>query len=117
MAELFTLRVVTPERVFCDEPVKMAELVTTEGQIGIYAGHAPTAAVVSPGILKIHWQDKVREASLMAGFIQILPETVTILAEAAEWPEEIKKAVIICRRRIFTVNHHAPAGGFSQQYE
>ena len=51
MAELFTLRVVTPERVFCDEPVKMAELVTTEGQIGIYAGHVPTAAVVSPGIL------------------------------------------------------------------
>ena len=91
MAELFTLRVVTPERVFCDEPVKIAELVTTEGQIGIYAGHVPTAAVVSPGILKIHWQDKVREASLMAGFIQILPETVTILAEAAEWPEEIKK--------------------------
>lgn len=91
MAELFTLRVVTPDRIFYDEPVQMAELVTTEGQMGIYAGHAPVAAAVLPGTLRIRRGDEVREAALMDGFIQILPDAVTILAEGAEWPEEIDK--------------------------
>ena len=86
MAELFTLQIITPDRIFYDQPVEMVELTTTEGQMGIYARHIPLTAVVSPGILTIHQEDGPREAALMSGFIQVLPEKVTILAE---WPEDI----------------------------
>ncbi len=37
---------------------------------------------VAPGVLKIHGADGVKKAALLSGFLQILPEKVTILAEA-----------------------------------
>ena len=69
----------------------MVEFNTTEGEIGVYAGHAPLTVIVKPGILTITQGDTVRNAALHAGFVQILPEEITILAEIIEWPEEIDK--------------------------
>ena len=45
--------------------------------------------MVAPGLLKIHEKGEVKKTSLMAGFITIMPDLVTIMAEVAEWPEEI----------------------------
>jgi F-type H+-transporting ATPase subunit epsilon len=80
---------VTPDREFFDEEAEMVEFNTTEGEVGIYAGHAPLTVIVKPGILTITQGDTVRNAALHAGFVQILPEEVTILAEIIEWPGEI----------------------------
>ena len=44
---------------------------------------------MAPGVLKIHEAGGVKEAALHSGFITILPETVTIMAEVVEWPDEI----------------------------
>ncbi len=89
MADLFKLQIITPDRKFYQGDAEMVELTTSEGQIGVYARHIPLTAVVAPGILKIHESSQVREAALMSGFILIMPEQVTILAEVVEWPEEI----------------------------
>ena len=86
----FTLKIITPERVFYeDSEVTMVEFNTTEGEIGIYKKHVPTTVIISPGILTITKDDEVKEAALHAGFAEILEEQVTILAEIIEWPEEI----------------------------
>ena len=45
--------------------------------------------IVKPGILHISEQDGEKEAALHAGFAEILPDRVTILAETIEWPDEI----------------------------
>lgn len=89
MADMFRLRIITPDKVFYDGETSMVELTTTVGQIGIYANHIPLTGIVAPGILKIHEEGNVKKASLISGFIEILPETVTIMAEVAEWPDEI----------------------------
>ena len=89
MADEMKLQIVTPQERFYDGPVTMVELTTTEGNIGIYPDHIPLTAVVAPGVLKIHEGGEVKEAALMSGFITILPEKVTILAEVVEWPDEI----------------------------
>jgi F-type H+-transporting ATPase subunit epsilon len=89
MADKFKLTIVTPDRQFFDEEAEMVEFNTTEGEIGVYAGHAPLTVIVKPGILTITQGDTVRNAALHAGFVQILPEEVTILAEIIEWPGEI----------------------------
>jgi F-type H+-transporting ATPase subunit epsilon len=89
MAEKFKLTIVTPDRQFFDEEADMVEFNTTEGEIGVYAGHAPLTVIVKPGVLKITQGDNVRNAALHAGFVQILPGEVTILAEIIEWPGEI----------------------------
>lgn len=89
MAEMFKLHIVTPDQSFYEGEASMVELNTTEGQVGIYARHIPLTAIVAPGVLKIHEASGVKKAALHAGFIEILPEEITILAEVAEWPEEI----------------------------
>ena len=70
----------------------MVEFNTTEGEIGVYAGHAPLTVIVKPGILTITQGETVRNAALHAGFVQILPQEITILAEIIEWPAEIDEA-------------------------
>lgn len=85
----FRLKIITPERIFFDKDAYMVELNTTEGEIGVYAGHIPMTCIIKPGILTIRMDGEEKEAALHSGFIQILPDQVTILAEVIEWPEEI----------------------------
>lgn len=85
----YMLRIVTPERLFYEGAVEMVEFNTTEGQIGVLPGHIPLTVIVKPGILTITEPDGKKEAALHAGFAEILPDGITILAEIVEWPEEI----------------------------
>ncbi|MCI8977921.1 ATP synthase F1 subunit epsilon [bacterium 1xD8-48] len=86
---LFTLRIITPDRVFYEGEVSMVEFNTTEGEIGVYKKHVPTTVIVSPGILTITEDGGTKEAALHAGFAEILQDEVVILAEIVEWPGEI----------------------------
>ena len=84
MAEMMRLQIVTPDEAFFDGEVSMVELNTADGEAGIYPKHIPMVVAVAPGVLKIHGADGVKKAALLSGFLQILPEKVTILAEACE---------------------------------
>lgn len=88
---LFTLRIITPDRVFFEGDVSMVEFNTTEGEIGIYKKHVPTTVIISPGILTISGEEGIKEAALHAGFAEILQDEVVILAEIIEWPNEIDR--------------------------
>lgn len=85
----FLLKIITPDRVFFEEEASMVEFNTTEGEIGVYKNHVPMTVILKPGILMITQDGGVKEAALHAGFVEILQDTVTILAEIIEWPEEI----------------------------
>ena len=85
----FQLRIITPERVFYEGEASMIELTTTEGEIGVYKNHVPLTYIIAPGILRIMETGETKEAALHSGFIEILQEKITILAEAIEWPNEI----------------------------
>nr|WP_288826465.1 ATP synthase F1 subunit epsilon [uncultured Clostridium sp.] len=105
MADLFKLHIITPERKFYEGDASMVELTTTEGEIGVYRGHIPMTAIAAPGVLKIHEAGGIKEAALMSGFLEILPEKIVIMAEVAEWPEEIdlnraEEAKIRAERRL-----------------
>ena len=91
----FTLQIISPTRIFFDEEVDMVEMRTTEGEIGVLAGHIPLTAIVEPGVVKIHQE----------GFVEIRGNKVTVLAEACEWPDEIdvhraEEAKLRAERRI-----------------
>ena len=87
----FTLRIITPERVFYEGTVDMVEFNTTEGEIGVLPGHIPMTVIIMPGLLTIHEPAGEKWAALHSGFAEILPEGVTVLAEVVEWPEEINR--------------------------
>ncbi len=105
MADLFKLQIITPERKFYEGEASMVELTTTEGDIGVYRNHIPMTAIVAPGVLKIHEEGGVKNAALMSGFIEILPEKIVVMAEVVEWPDEIdanraEEAKIRAERRL-----------------
>ena len=90
--DCFSLRIITPERIFYEGSATMVEMNTVEGEIGVYPRHIPMTVIVAPGILNIYEEGgEVKKAALHAGFAEILPEKITILAEIIEWPEEIDK--------------------------
>ncbi len=88
-SKFFRLEVISPDRIFFEDMVDMVELRTTEGNIGILKGHIPLTAIVAPGIMKIKMAGGEKEAALHDGFIEILKDKVTVMAESCEWPEEI----------------------------
>ena len=92
MAETMKLQVITPDKEFFHGDVSMVELNTADGELGVYPQHIPLTTAVAPGVLKIHQDGQVKKAALLSGFLQILPEKMTILAEVCEWPEEIDGA-------------------------
>lgn len=106
MAEkMFRLEIISPDEIFYAGDVVMAEYNTTEGEVGIYAGHIPMTQIIAPGRLTITEESGQKTAALLSGFVEITPEKVTILAEAVEWPENIdveraKEAKIRAERRI-----------------
>ena len=85
----FVVEIITPDRVFYKGDASMIEFTTTEGEIGVYKNHVPTTVVLAPGIVTIHESEGSKRAAVHAGFAEILNDKVTLLAEVAEWPEEI----------------------------
>ena len=85
----FQLKIITPERVFYEGGASMVEFNTTEGEIGVYKNHIPMTVIIKPGVLTITEAGAQKKAAMHAGFVEILQDSVTILAEIIEWPEEI----------------------------
>lgn len=83
------LQIVTPSRVLCDETVDMVIMRASTGDMGILPNHEPVVATLNYGILRFKQDGKERKATIMSGFAEVEPDKVTILTDAAEWPEEI----------------------------
>ncbi|MBR1635574.1 MAG: ATP synthase F1 subunit epsilon [Lachnospiraceae bacterium] len=92
-ANTFEVKVITPERVFYEGVASMIEFTTTEGDIGVYAHHIPLTTVLAPGVVTItEDEENKKTAGVYSGFAEIQGDKVTLLAEAAEWPDEIDVA-------------------------
>jgi len=105
MADLFTLEIISPERIFYKGEVKFLEMTTSEGEIGVYKNHIPMTNILTPGIVTIHEDGEIKEAAVHSGFVVILQDSVKIMAEVVEWPEEIdenraREAKIRAERRL-----------------
>ena len=85
----FKVSIITPERTFYEGEAVMVEFNTVEGEIGVYPKHIPLTTVIAPGICTIHEAESEKKAAVHAGLAEVLPDKVTLLAEIAEWPDEI----------------------------
>ncbi len=88
-SRLLKLEIVCPDRVFFEGESDMVEMKTTEGEIGVYKNHIPMTSILLPGILTIHNGSEIKKAALHDGFVEIFKDRIVILAESAEWPDEI----------------------------
>jgi F-type H+-transporting ATPase subunit epsilon len=83
------LRVVTPNRQVVSEDVTEVQAPGREGYLGILPGHAPLLSMLQAGELSYRQGQQIRRLAVSGGFLEVLPEQVTVLAETAERPEEI----------------------------
>ncbi|MEN6412120.1 MAG: F0F1 ATP synthase subunit epsilon [Veillonellales bacterium] len=92
MAKKIRLDIVTPEKIVYSDDVNMVIARTTAGDIGVLPGHAALVAGLVIWPLRLLTDDGETEVSLCGGFIEVLPEKVTILAHCAELPGDIDVA-------------------------
>ena len=88
MSEIL-LEIVTPESKFFEENVEMIVVKGLNGDIGILKDHEPYITPLAIGRIKIKQNGKFKIAALSQGYIEVTEEKATILADTAEWPEEI----------------------------
>ncbi|EOC99445.1 F0F1 ATP synthase subunit epsilon [Caldisalinibacter kiritimatiensis] len=85
----FTLEIVTPDRKFFEDKVEMVIVRGIEGDIGILKNHTPLVTPLDIGKIRIKQNGEFRIAAVASGYIEVAKEKTTIIADAAEWPEEI----------------------------
>ncbi len=86
----FLLRIVTPDRTLFEGPAVQLTVRTTEGDVGILAGHTRYAAILKAGALYVKLEDgTVRTAAVAGGAVKVSDERTTVITTAAEWAEEI----------------------------
>ena len=90
------VRLVTPERTLFEHAATAVELPAKDGYFEVLYGHAPTMAELGAGDVIIHGGPDITDGSPDAsrynvswGFVEVLPDRVTILASDALKPEEI----------------------------
>jgi F-type H+-transporting ATPase subunit epsilon len=84
------VRLVTPDRILIDEGADAVELPSKSGYMEVLYGHAPLLAELGVGEVRLHGGSGGDQTYFVVwGFVEVLPDRVTILAQNAIKPEEI----------------------------
>jgi F-type H+-transporting ATPase subunit epsilon len=90
MADQLKVRLVTPDRILVDQTVEAVEVPGKNGYFEVLYGHAPLLSEIGAGEVRLHGgEGGDQRYSVARGFVEVLPDRVTILAESAQKPEEI----------------------------
>ena len=90
MPDTLLLQVVSPERMLVEAHVTEAQIPALNGFIGVLPGHAPLVSeLMAGGVLSYQAEGKEKVLAVFGGFVEVQPDRVRVLADAAEPKEEI----------------------------
>jgi F-type H+-transporting ATPase subunit epsilon len=93
VAHTVPLKLVTPTQIVFEGDAELVIVVTTEGEEGILPRHAPFLAALRPGVLRANvladGAGMRLELATSEGFMQALPDRVTVLVDEAVRFEEV----------------------------
>ena len=90
MAASFPVNIVTPERTVLSADAESIQVTTVNGSLGVLKGHAPLLAMLGSGECVIRLDNQqVRRLAISGGCLDVTRERVTVLADAAEFEDEI----------------------------
>jgi F-type H+-transporting ATPase subunit epsilon len=75
--------VISPERAVFDGDATAVTAPAYDGLVGILPGHAPFVTLLGEGNLSVHSGNEVRTFSVSQGFLQVIDDTVRVVAEHA----------------------------------
>jgi F-type H+-transporting ATPase subunit epsilon len=89
---LLAVRLVSPDRLLLDATAESVELPSSSGYLEALYGAAPLLAELGAGEVRLHGGTSGDQKFFVAwGFVEVLPERVTILAETAVLPAEAQQ--------------------------
>lgn len=83
------LKIVTPDGSFFDDQVDRLIVRGLEGDLAILKGRAPIVTPLKIGKVRIFQNDVEKVAAVTDGYISSANNNITIVTDAAEWPDEI----------------------------
>ena len=83
------LQIVTAERVVYSEEVSAVVAPGSAGELGVLPGHAPLLTTIRPGEIRVTQDGEESYMAITGGFMEVIGDKVTILADAAEHANEI----------------------------
>jgi F-type H+-transporting ATPase subunit epsilon len=83
MADKLHFSLVSPERELFAGDVDQVDAPGSEGDFGVFAGHAPFMTALREGEVAVHEGGSVTRYRIQGGFADVTPEGLTILAESA----------------------------------
>ena len=83
------LEIITAERVVYSDDVDVVVAPGIEGELGILSHHAALMTMLQPGELMVRKDGQESYLAVTGGFLEVMENKVTILADAAEHSEEI----------------------------
>ncbi len=86
------LEIITAERVVYSDEVDVVVAPGIEGELGILPHHAPLMTSLQPGEIRVRKDGEEVFMAVSGGFLEVMANKVTILADAAERSEEIDEA-------------------------
>lgn len=110
MAMTVHLDVVSAEDKIFSGLVETIQITGSEGELGIYPGHAPLITALNPGMVRMVKQHGHEEVIYIAGgMLEVQPGSVTVLADTAVRAEDLdEKSALEAKRR--AEEHIANAG-------
>ena len=92
MADQLSLEVATPTRLVVSELVDEVVAPGSLGYFGVLPGHAPFLTTLGVGELMYRMGREERYLAVSGGFAEVRNDKVIVLADAAEFPQEIDVA-------------------------
>jgi len=83
------LDIVTAEQVVFSEDVDVVVAPGIEGELGILPHHTPLMTMLQPGELRVRKGGEEIFLVISGGFLEVRPDRIIVLADAAERAEEI----------------------------
>ena len=87
------LEIVSPDRLLLSQPVDMAVIPASEGEMGVLPGHSPMIVLLRGGTIVLHeGGHPTARLFVSGGFAEITPERCTVLADEAIPVAEVSRA-------------------------
>ena len=94
------LKITTPDTLKFNEEAEMVIMRCISGDMGIMANHMACSAILDYGVLRIFNDDTERKIAVFGGIAQVRDNVLTILANDAQWPEDIDLAQVEAEREL-----------------
>lgn len=85
----FHLKIVTPDGLSYDGDAYSLTVRTTDGDVGILAGHLDLVSALGMGPATVVTDQGTRKAACIGGMLSVQKDLVTLVATTFEWAEEI----------------------------